>query len=353
MARGICPDPIKEAERKKKMSDALKGENHPLFGKPRSKETCQKISDKLTGRTMPEETCEKISSSMKGHVVTKKTRQRISKSNKGRIISKETRQRISVSLKGENHPLFGKTRSEETCQRISNGRKGKRPSKETLERMSEVQKGKHPSETTRKKLSIASAGENNPNYGKHPSEETRKKQIESHLGYTPKDETRGKQIEYQRGGFWYGAVTYFEGKPYCELWTKNLLIRIRAFHEGKSVLSGKTKADNNGKELSCHHVYHQKKACCIWDEDVHGYYAMIDGERYYIKGDPNKFVTLTNKEHALVSKDKLKWVKIFEDIIEKQGGKCYYTKEEWKIIKTHKTLLPIYTRYNLPEMDLA
>jgi hypothetical protein len=91
-------------------------------------------------------------------------------------------------------------------------------------------------------------------------------------------------------------------------------------------LSGKTSDDNGGRQLSCHHVYYQKKACCEWDEDVKGYYAMIDDEKYYIKGDPNKFVTLTAGENSMVEKNKLQWVKFFEDLIENQGGKCYSQK---------------------------
>jgi hypothetical protein len=93
------------------------------------------------------------------------------------------------------------------------------------------------------------------------------------------------------------------------------------------VLSGKTKEENNNKLLSCHHVYYQKKACCEWDEDVEGYYCFIDDERYYIKGDPNKFVTLTSAENTMVNFNKLKWIKVFEDIIEKNGGVCFITKD--------------------------
>ena len=49
-----------------------------------------------------------------------------------------------------------------------------------------------------------------------------------------------------------------------------------------------------------------------------------------INGDPNKFVTLTSDENTAVNYDKVKWIKIFEDIIEKNDGKCYLTKEEMK-----------------------
>jgi hypothetical protein len=37
----------------------------------------------------------------------------------------------------------------------------------------------------------------------------------------------------------------------------------------------------------------------------------------------------------MVNTNKLKWVKIFEDIIKnKYNGKCYYTEKEWNWIKS-------------------
>jgi len=38
--------------------------------------------------------------------------------------------------------------------------------------------------------------------------------------------------------------------------------------------------------------------------------------KYYIRGDPNKFVLLTHQEHGMISKNKLEWIKFFEDKIE-------------------------------------
>lgn len=155
-------------------------------------------------------------------------------------------------------------------------------------------------------------------------------------------EVQLKKLEASLGGFWYGNVRYTERRIYCEKWTGEFRERCRAFDGYKSVLSGKTKQENlvKGKptELSVHHVYHQIKACCKWDEDKNGYYVMLNiGTkqhpniiRYDIKGDPNKFVTLTAKENTRVNSNKLKWIKIFEDLIDSHGGKCYFTKEEMK-----------------------
>ena len=51
---------------KRKMSESLKGENHPLFGKHHSNETLRKMSEAQKGRTLSEETKRKISESLKG-----------------------------------------------------------------------------------------------------------------------------------------------------------------------------------------------------------------------------------------------------------------------------------------------
>jgi hypothetical protein len=149
------------------------------------------------------------------------------------------------------------------------------------------------------------------------------------------------------GGFWYGNVRYPGGKKYCELWDEDLKNRIRAYQNHRSILSKKTKLDNAGKQLTCHHVYWQEKACCEWSEDEQGYYAMINigtakrpnMYRHYVGEDPNKFVLVTAKEHGMLAKDKLTWIKRIEKLIEqKYEGKCFYTKEEWKIIQDKKEI---------------
>lgn len=150
-----------------------------------------------------------------------------------------------------------------------------------------------------------------------------------------------KIVESKLGGFWYGNVRYPDPPKYCELWCPDLWHRIDEAQNYQSILSGKTKADNldrHGKTraLSRHHIYYQKKACCEWDEDINGYYAWIDiGTRkkpnkvkYYIPGDPNRFVLLTAQEHRMISKDKTGWIKILEELIEtKLGGVCYLPKD--------------------------
>ena len=65
-------------------------------------------------------------------------------------------------------------------------------------------------------------------------------------------------------------------------------------------------------------------------------------KKYYIKGDPNKFVLLTDKEHGMVKgkkgteKDRIYWIELMEGLIEeriKEGKKCYLTPEEYEVYK--------------------
>ena len=121
-------------ETKKKMSEAKKGEKHPLYGKQLSEETKQKMS----------------------------------KSHKGKTSSEETKQKLSKSISGEKHPLYGKHHSDETKRKMSEAKKGKHFSDEHKRKISEKLKGKHHSDEHKRKISEA-------NKGKHFSDEHKRK----------------------------------------------------------------------------------------------------------------------------------------------------------------------------------
>ena len=173
-------------------------------------------------------------------------------------------------------------------------------------------------------------------------------------------------------GMWYGnkhltrANNGEHRKYYCESWNPNLWDRIDAAYDYKSILSGKTRFENyNQEHLSRHHLYWQEKACCEWDEDANGYYAWIDNSnnnaqhewiKYYIKGDPNKFVLLTRSEHMKIRgskksvKDKIYYIKLMGggglvEEREKQGKKCYLTPEEYEVYKVeHADIIEKYKK---------
>ena len=226
-------------------------------------------------------------------------RKRRSESHKGQIPWCVGQRRLS----GKNHPMFGK----------------------------------HPTEESRKKMSEAQRRRCRDPHRNPVSEETRRKISESklgnkhNLGRKHSYERRLKMMEFIVGGFWYGNVRYKVTKKYCNMWNRlRDSGRIGAFWGFLSVLSGET------NDLVYHHVYYQEKACCHWDEDYQGYYAWINSGtprrpvlyKYYIDGDPNKFVPLTRAENSMVNYNQLEWIKVFESIIKANGDKCYLTKEE-------------------------
>lgn len=239
------------------------------------------------------------------------------KSREGHDVSEATCEKIRLSKLGKKHPEW----------RIEINRKchlGQKLSKDSL-----VKRGlaireayKNPEVIQRKR---------DAHKGKIFTEKTKQKISEANK----REDVLLKRLDSFYGGFWYGNVRYPETKTYCELWNGDLRERIRAAFDYKSAISGIT-TDERGRKLDCHHIYFQEKACCHWDKDMNGYYAMINiGTkrnpnmiRYDIKGNPNKFVPLTRAEHTATRFDKLHWIKVFEDIIEKRGGKCYLTKEE-------------------------
>lgn len=211
---------------------------------------------------------------------------------------------------GDKNPNYGKKHSPTTLKKISDGvKKNRKPdSPETTALLSQIRKEQWANSPERRiKHAVMCAN-------RVRTEEERKKISESKI--------------LNLNQIWYGGVKYNDYKPpeYCIKWNADLRNRIRECWGYKSVLSGATKEDNNNRALCCHHVYYQKKACCEWDADTQGYYCFIDGERYDIVGDPNKFVTLTNAENTMVNFDKKKWIKIFEKIIEENGGVCYTPK---------------------------
>lgn len=202
-------------------------------------------------------------------------------------------------------------------------------------------------EWIRKNKEVGRNNAQNPDWKRKQTEAIQKREqnpefLQKRKNMYTTDDWRLKQKEGRVGGFWCGAVIYPAPPQYCEIWGKPFWRRIDKAQNYKSILSGKTKDDNicrDGKTraLSRHHVYYQKKACCEWDEDTQGYHVWINigsnGKpnwyKYQINGDPNKFVLLTAYEHGLCSHDKLKWIKIFEDLIEtKLNGVCYLPKEK-------------------------
>ena len=109
---GICSE-----ETLQKMSEAMKGENHPMYGKHHTEETIKKISESNKGKRRSEETKKKLSDAHKGKTPW----------NKGKHYTEETLQKMSEAMKGkfvgENHPMYGKHHTEESRRKMADARK--------------------------------------------------------------------------------------------------------------------------------------------------------------------------------------------------------------------------------------
>lgn len=82
------------------------GENHPLYGKERSEDVKERISETLEGREFSEETRRRMAAAQEGNVLPKETRKKISDSLTGITRSMETREKMSVSTSGEANPRW-------------------------------------------------------------------------------------------------------------------------------------------------------------------------------------------------------------------------------------------------------
>ena len=155
-------------EARAKMSEAKRGENHPMYGKKHSAEARAKMSEAHKGKKLSAETRAKLSEALRGRKFSEEHRAKISEALRGRKLSEEhkakigevgrdrkpseeARAKMSEAKRGENHPMYGKKHSAEARAKMSEAHKGKKPSAETRAKMSAANKGrKHTAETRAK-----------------------------------------------------------------------------------------------------------------------------------------------------------------------------------------------------------
>lgn len=99
----------RSAEARRKMSESMKGANHPNYGKHRSAETRRKLSESHKGKHLSHETRRKLSESLKG----------ANNPNYGKHLSDETRRKISESLKGNISPCRKQVMNIETGEKYA------------------------------------------------------------------------------------------------------------------------------------------------------------------------------------------------------------------------------------------
>ena len=95
-------------ETKRKLSEAMIGENNPMFGSHHSEETRKKISESKTGKHPSEETRKKMSEAQTGE----------KNPWYGKHLSEEHKKKLSEAQIGEKSHWFGKHHSEESKKKI-------------------------------------------------------------------------------------------------------------------------------------------------------------------------------------------------------------------------------------------
>jgi len=164
-------------------------------------------------------------------------------------------------------------------------------------------------------------GSKNPMFGKPPrnkgcmglyshSNEVRERISKLRLGSDPWNKGKScPQLSGENNPSWKGGVSF---EPYCPKFNRKFRKRVRAFFNHKCVACGMTQ-EENGKDLSVHHVHYDKKTCCKEGEDV----------------KDRKFVALCKSHHADTNNNRAFWEDWYTEIInEFYGGQCYFTEEE-------------------------
>jgi hypothetical protein len=114
-------------ETRKKISNKLKGSNHPMYGKHLSKEVKENHRKSAVGKHHTEETKKKMSSSKKGCIPWNKGKNvGIGEENGfyGKHHTEEAKKKMSESHKGKSSGRLGKKHTEETKKKISEKQKG-------------------------------------------------------------------------------------------------------------------------------------------------------------------------------------------------------------------------------------
>jgi hypothetical protein len=126
---------------------------------------------------------------------------------------------------------------------------------------------------------------------------------------------RGHYQQGPRHPYW---VENKQPKIYCWKFNKNLKKRVKAFFNYKCFACGEP---HNDHKLAIHHIHYNKLAGC--------------------DGSPVFMVPLCIKCHNTTSPktNRIFWEKLlFNQLIERTGGKCYLTKKEWRIIENKELM---------------
>jgi hypothetical protein len=259
---------------------------------------------------------------------------------KGQKHSQDTIKKMKASALALNRH-FSHTR--ETRKKMSMAHKGKPLTEAQRLKHGDIRRGAILTPETRLKIS-------NSLKGNIISEETRKKMSNSLKG-KPKPE--GFAIK-EKNSRWKGGISF---EPYCQSFDRPFKrsTRLRQGNICAFPNCGKTKEQNLNKDMSIHHVYTEKMACC--ETEI----KEMDTLRRRFPPEIAKFgnqnfseeeikhirivVPLCISHHGMVNTRKecdalygeTEYRKYFTELIQnKYGGKPFYTKEELKQLEVNR-----------------
>jgi len=180
------------------------GKDNPMFGRKHTEEEKKKMSERMKGKNHP---------NYGKHPFSEKTLRKMSESHKGFKPSEETKKKHSERMKGKKNPMFGKKRTEEEKNKMSENRKGIPSwnkdktgvySEESLRRMRESKKGK-------------GLGKDNPMFGRKQTPEAKKiiREKRWEQVFPPKDNEHETwyQQRFAREGFDFEKHKPIVGQP--------------------------------------------------------------------------------------------------------------------------------------------
>jgi len=120
-------------------------------------------------------------------------------------------------------------------------------------------------------------------------------------------ECKAKSMIGEGNPEWAGGIGY---EPYCNKFNDEFKERVRAFFDHECLICGKREGELI-RRLHVHHVNYDKKVCC--------------------NGNRPLFAAVCPKHNILANMNRDRWQYIFTYIIDEiYGGKCYYTREEYR-----------------------
>lgn len=247
------------------------------------------------GMPFHEEQKRKISEAMKVRKLSDEHKRKIGLAHKGMHQSEEAKRKQSEAMKGRPSKIKGIPKSEEHKKKLSEVKTG-------IPNLKLKGVPKSPEHIEKMRINALNR-----------SPETLQKMRDAKLGIPLSAIHRERLGDAHRGEkstLWKGGISFDD---YCPKFNEGFRRRTRAYWNNICVNCGKTKEENRNTNMTTHHVDYNKKMCC--DDSTVRVVTLCTS--------CHSKSTQSNREH---------WKQHFGDIINKQGGKCYYTKEEYKNI---------------------